>query len=292
MQIIEPENIECSGSSDNYSFTVSLASGCVGMIAVFASCAVLHVITREKEDIRHDMAVKMAICQCLLDIFSGFSLVVYAFGVLEYVDSFFWFTACASIWNFTFILGRYRFILARPDEATRYRHWDLNARIYVAIFMCFLGISLAICSLEIEDESLFYCQLSFSSIVGNIGSTIIHAIIILVAPLTLTIIFLRRIGQIFSRQKVITSDTNEKTKKTGGVDFDSKVTIAIFVMILLLATASRWIYILFKPLTYQTVVSHETLLGLTVLAGGVKSIANPVMLWQLHEFCASEGSFS
>ena len=64
----------CSGASDNYSFSVSLASSCIGTIAIFASSAVLHVIAREKQDLRHDMPVKMAICQALLDIFSGFCM--------------------------------------------------------------------------------------------------------------------------------------------------------------------------------------------------------------------------
>ena len=77
MKIVSSENVLCSGSSNNYSFTIGLVCACIGTIALFASSAVLHVITREKEDLRHDMAVKMSICQCLLDIFSGFSLSKY-----------------------------------------------------------------------------------------------------------------------------------------------------------------------------------------------------------------------
>ncbi|XP_063727010.1 uncharacterized protein LOC134854606 [Symsagittifera roscoffensis] len=232
----------------------------------------------------------MSICQCLLDIFSGFSLIFYSFGALPYVDTFFWFFACASIWNFTFILGRYRFILSRPDEALRYRHWDLNARIYAAIFMAILGIAACICCLEIEDTSLFYCEYSFGHVSGNIGSAILHILFLLAAPLALTIIWMNKIGKIYSRKKVITDDTNEKAKNQGGVDFDTKVTVDIFIFALLLASGSRWLYILFKPLTYQTIVSHEVLLGLTLVAGGCKAVANPILLWQLHEYCASEGT--
>lgn len=292
LKIVSSNNIECSGANDSFSLTVSLCAACCGFIAVFASCAVLHIITREKDDIRHDMPIKMAICQCLLDIFSGFAMVFYSLGLIDYVDSFFWLCACASIWNFTFILGRMRFVLARPDEALRYRHWDVNARIYVGVFMCFLTSSMVVCSLEVEDDSLFYCQLAFGSVAGNIGSAIIHFFIILLAPFTLTVYYLKRIAQIYSRKKIITHDTNTKTKKGGsGADFDSNVTVAIFCLILLLATGSRWVYILFKPLTYQTVLSHQSLLGMTILAGGVKAVANPAMIWQLSEFCASEGSF-